>query len=92
MSEAADPLCPEAVGTALSCTPSAPKDEPCLCFKVTVTPVGWGHHLCLARAVLGALGGLWQGGEEGSSTSGLSSPAPRAAVVSSERKYCPWLS
>lgn len=26
-----------------------------------VTPVGWGHHLCLPRAVLAPLGGLSRG-------------------------------
>lgn len=92
MSEAADPFCPRAVGTALSCSLSALQGRALsVCFKVTVTPVGWGHHLCLTRAVLGSLGGLWQRDEEGS-TSALSSPGPRAAAVSSEQKYCPWLS
>lgn len=82
----------EAVGTALSCSPLSPQGQVLsACFKVTVTPVGWGHHLCLARAVLGPLGGLRQrDGED--SISGLSSPGPRAAVVSLEQKYCPWLS
>lgn len=53
---------PSPAGTALS-----------VCFKVTVTPVGWGHPLCPARGVLAPLRGLWHRDEEGS-TSGLSFP------------------